>query len=121
MWSCVWGKTPWNVNLNGILNDWNRISETKPQAHHLDASLGEEHEIDLFTVDIKPEVHAQTVNNTSQNPRGAALGRKLSSPLELGVTKDINKAIMVQLHTASTCNTLPDEIAQSLISMGRTK
>ena len=41
--------------------------------------------------------------------------------LELGVTKDINKAIMVQLHTASTCNTLPDEIAQSLIPMGRTK
>ena len=26
MWSCVRRKTPWKVNLNGILNDWDRIS-----------------------------------------------------------------------------------------------
>ena len=26
MWFCVSGKTPWKVNLNGILNDWNQIS-----------------------------------------------------------------------------------------------
>ena len=68
---------------------------TKPLAHHLDASSGEEYELDIFAVDIKPEIHAQTVYNTSQNLRGAALGGKLSSPLELGVTKDINKSIMV--------------------------
>ena len=28
--------------------------DTEPQAHHLDASLGEENETDLFEVDIKP-------------------------------------------------------------------
>ena len=38
---------------------------TKIQAHHLDASLGEEYEIDLFAVDIKPEIYAQTVFSTS--------------------------------------------------------
>ena len=45
----------------------------------------------------------------------------MSSPLELGVTKDLNKSIMVQLDTASICNTPPDKIAQSLIPPGQTK
>ena len=45
----------------------------------------------------------------------------MSSPLELGVTKDLDKSIMVQLDTASTCNTLPDKIAQLLIPLGQTK
>ena len=31
---------------------------TKPQAHHLGASLEEEYETDLFEVDIKPEKYA---------------------------------------------------------------
>ena len=37
------------------------------------------------------------------------------------MTKDLNKSIMVQLDTASTCNTLPDKIAQLLIPLGQTK
>ena len=41
--------------------------------------------------------------------------------MELGVIKDLNKSIMVQLDTASTCNTLPDKIAQLLIPLGQTK
>ena len=41
--------------------------------------------------------------------------------MELSVTKDLNKPIMVQLDTASTCNTLPDKIAQLLIPLGQTK
>ena len=40
--------------------------------------------------------------------------------MELGVTKDLNKSIMMQLDTASTCNTLPDKIAQLLILLGQT-
>ena len=39
----------------------------------------------------------------------------------LGVTKDLNKSIMVQLDSASTCNTLPDKIAQLLIPLGQRK
>ena len=84
-------------------------------------SSGEEYETDLLKVDIKPEIYAQTVYSTSQHPIGEALGRKLSSPSELGVTKDLNKSIMVQLDTTSTCNTPPDRIAQSLIPLGQTK
>ena len=42
------------------------------------------------------------------------------SLLELGVTKDLNKSIVVQLDTASMCNTLPDKIDQLLIPPGQT-
>ena len=59
------------------------------QAHHLDASLGEEYETDLYEVDIKPEKYAQSVYSTSQNPRDAVVGRKFFSHLKLGVTKDL--------------------------------
>ena len=38
---------------------------TKLQAHHIDASSGEEYEIDLFTAGIKSEIYAQTVYSTS--------------------------------------------------------
>ena len=92
---------------------------TKPQAHHLDASLREEYETDLFEVDIKPEKYSQSVYSTSQYPHGAALGRKFFSHLKLGVTKDLTKSIRVQLDTASTCNTLPEQISQSLIPPGQ--
>ena len=87
------------------------LLSTKPQGHHLGASSREEYETDLFEVDIKLEIYVQTVYSPSQNPKGAALRRELSSPLELGVTKDLDKSIMVQLDTASICNTLPDKIA----------
>ena len=69
------------------------------QAHNLDASSGEVYETDLLIVDIKPEIYAQTVYSTSQNPHGVALGRKFFSPLEIDVTKDLNKSIMVLLDT----------------------
>ena len=70
--------------------------------------------------DIKPEIYAQNFFSTSQNPHGVALGRKLFSPLEIDVTKDLNKSIMVLLDTASTCNKPPKIIAQSLIPLGHT-
>ena len=58
--------------------------------------------------------------STSQNPHDVALGRKLFSPLEIDVTKDLNKSIMVLLDTTSTCNKPPKKIAQSLIPLGHT-
>ena len=67
---------------------------------------------------IKPEKYAQSVYSTSQNPHGAVVGRKFFSHLKLGVTKDLTKSIRVQLDTASTCNTLPEKLAQSLIPEG---
>ena len=90
------------------------------QAHNLDASSGEVYETDLLIVDIKPEIYAQNVFSTSQNPHGVALGRKLFSPLEIDVTKDLNKSIMVLLDTASTCNKPLKKIAQSLIPLEHT-
>jgi len=39
-------------------------------APHLDATLKEEYETDLFEVDIKLEKYAQSVYSTSQNPHG---------------------------------------------------
>ena len=90
------------------------------QAHNLDASSGEVYETDLLIVDIKPEIYAQTVYSTSQNPHGVALGRKLFSPLEIDVTKNLTKSIMAQLDTASTCNKPPKNIAQLLIPLGHT-
>ena len=77
------------------------------QAHNLDASSDEVYETDLLIVDIKPEIYAQTVYSTSQNPHGVTLGRKLFNPLEIYVTKDLNKSIMVLLDIASTCNKPP--------------
>ena len=89
------------------------------QAHQLDASLGDEYETDLFELDIKPEKYAQSVYSTSQNIHGTIVGRKFFSHLKLGVTKDLTKSIRVQLDTASTCNTLPEKLAQTLIPPGQ--
>ena len=89
------------------------------QAHHLDATLRENYETDLFEVDIKPEKYAQSVYSTSQNPHATVVGRKFFSYLKLGVTRDLTKSIRVQLDTASTCNTLPERLAQSLIPRGQ--
>ena len=89
------------------------------QAHHLDATLRENYETDLFEVDIKPEKYAQSVYSTSQNPHATVVGRKFFSHLKLGVTRDLTKSIRVQLDTASTCNTLPERLAQSLIPRGQ--
>ena len=89
------------------------------QAIHLDATLREDYETYLFEVDIKPEKYAQSVYSTSQNPHGMLVGRKFFSHLKIGVTKDLTKSIRVQLDTASTCNTLPERFAQSLIPRGQ--
>ena len=51
----------------------------------------------------------------TSNALGRAVGRKFFSHLKLGVTRDLTKSIRVQLDTASTCNTLPERLAQSLI------
>jgi len=92
---------------------------TKHQARHLDASLNEEYETDLFEVEVKPEKYAQSVYSTAEDPHGTLVGRKFFSHLKLGVTKDTTKSIRVQLDTASTCNTLPENLALSLIPPGR--
>lgn len=89
---------------------------TKPQAHHLYVSLGEEHETNHLEVDIKLKEDVQSVYNISKNPHGAALGRRFFSHLIISLTKDLTKSIRVQLDTACTCNTIPEKIAQSLIS-----
>ena len=92
---------------------------TKHQAHHLDASLNEEYETDLFEVEVKPEKYAQSVYSTAEDPHGTLVGRKFFSHLKLGVPKDTTKSIRVQLDTASTCNTLPENLALSLIPPGQ--
>ena len=89
------------------------------QAHLLDATLREKYETDLFEADIKPEKYAQSVYSTSQSPHGVVVGRKFFSHLRLGVTKDLTKSIRVQLNTASTCNTIPERLTQSLIPRGQ--
>ena len=82
------------------------------QARHPDATLREDYETDLFEVDIKPEKYAQSVYITSQNPHGTVVGRKFFGHLKLEVTKGLTKSIRVQLDTASTCNILPERLAQ---------
>ena len=61
-------------------------------------------------------ISLQLISNQKYMPKLYALGSKLFSPGNW----DINKSIMVQLHTASTSNTPLDEIAQSLIPPGQT-
>ena len=92
---------------------------TKHQACHLDASLNEEYETDLFEVEVKPEKYAQSVYSTAKDPHGTRVGRTFFSHLKLGVTKDVTKSIRVQLDIASTCNTLPEKLALSLIPPGQ--
>ena len=58
------------------------------------------------------------VSIVPQNP-GTRVGRTFFSHLKLGVTKDTTKSMRVQLDTASTCNTLPENLALSLIPPGR--
>ena len=41
---------------------------TKHQAGHLDASLNEKYETDLFEVEVKPENYAQSVYSTAEDP-----------------------------------------------------
>ena len=82
-------------------------------------SLNEEYETDLFEVEVKPEKYAQSVYSTAEDPHGTRVGRKFFSHLKLGVTKDTTKSIRVQLDTASTCNTLPENLALSSIPPGR--
>ena len=59
---------------------------TKHQAHHLDASLSEEYETDLFEVDAKLEKYAQSVYSTAENPSGPRVGCKFFSHLKLEVS-----------------------------------
>ena len=95
---------------------------TKQQARHLDASLSEDcedYETDLYEVDAIPQRYAQSVFSTADNPRGTWVGRKFFSLLKLGLTKDMTRSIRIQLDTASTCNTLPENLALSLIPPGK--
>ena len=92
---------------------------TKPQAHHLYVSLGEEHETNHLEVDIKLKEDVQSVYNISKNPHGAALGRRFFSHLIISLTKDLTKSIRVQLDTACTCNTIPEKLLSHWFLLGR--
>ena len=77
--------------------------KTKHQACHLDASLNEEYETDLFEVEVKPEMYAQSVYSTAEDPHGTRVGRKFFSHLKLGVTKDMTKSIRTLPPLATHC------------------
>ena len=92
---------------------------TKQQVRHLDARLiedCEDYKPDLYVVDVMPEKYAQSVFSTTENPCGTLVGRKFFSHLRLGPSKNMTKSIRIQLDTASTCNTLPENLALSLTS-----
>lgn len=52
-------------------------------------------------------------------PQGTVVVCTFFSHLKLGMTKDLTKPIMMQLDNASTCKTLPEKLAQSLIPRGQ--
>ena len=98
------------------------VMNIKQQARHLDATLSEDCEdygTDLYEVDLTPEKYAQSVFSTAEDQRGTRVGRKFFSHLKLGLTKNMTKSIRIQLDTASTCNTLPQNLALSLIPPGK--
>ena len=64
-------------------------------------------------------MYPKCLQSTSQNPYGTVVGGKFLSHLKPGVIKDLTKSIRVQLDTASTSNTLPERLAQSLIPRGQ--
>ena len=70
-------------------------------------------------------ISLQLVSNQKYMPKLSTAFHKIQKARPLGVNCsapwnwDMNKSIMLQLHTASTCNTPPDEIAQSLIPLGQ--
>ena len=66
-----------------------------------------------------PEKYAESVFSTAENPRGISVGRTFFSHLKLKITKGMTKSIRIQLDTASTCNTLPENIAPSLLPPGK--
>ena len=55
----------------------------------------------------------------AEDERGARVGRKFFSHLKLGLTKDMTKPIRIQLDTAFTCHTLPENLSLSLIPPGK--
>ena len=88
----------------------------------IQASLSEDLEdygTDLYEVDLIPEKYAESVFSTAEDQRGTRVGRKFFSHLKLGLSKDMTKSIRIQLDTASTCNTLPERLALSLIPPGK--
>ena len=96
-----------------------KVVNTKQQAHHLDTTLSENCGTDLYEVGLIPEKYAQSVFSTADDPRSTTVGRKFFSYLKLGLTMDMAKSNRIQLDTASTCNTLPESLALSLIPPGR--
>ena len=95
--------------------------KTKQQVCHLDATFSEDCEdygTDLFEVDLILEKYAQSVVSPAEDQRGTRVGCKFFNHLKLGLTKDMTKSIRI-LDTASTCNTLPQKLALSLIPPGK--
>ena len=72
-------------------------------------------------------ISLQLVSNQKYMPKLSTAFHKIQKARPLGVNCsapwnwDMNKSIMVQLNTTSTCNTPPDKILQSLIPLGQTK
>ena len=79
----------------------------------------EDYEAGLYEVDMIPEKYARSVFSTAENQRGTWVSRKFFSHLKLGITKDMTKSIRIQLDTASTYSTLPENLALSLIPPGK--
>ena len=97
------------------------VMNTKQQARHLDTTLSEDCEdygTELY-VDLIPEKYAQSVFSTAEDQRDTRVGRKFFSHLKRGLTKDMTKSIRIQLDTASTCNTLAENLALSFIPPGK--
>ena len=95
-------------------------SAPKPQAHQLDTDdteqgYPEDYDPDLYEVELKPQKYSESIYSTNETNK--ALGRKFFSNLKLCVVNSF-KSVKVQLDTASTCNTLPESIAKSLIPRG---
>ena len=66
-----------------------------------------------------PKKYSQSVFSTAEDQWGTRVGRNFFSYIKLGLTKDLTKSIRIQLDLASTCNTLPENVALSLIPLGK--
>lgn len=93
---------------------------SQAQTHMLDSVEPPQYDFqtaELYSVDIKPVQYTHSLYSTAQTK--SAKGQKFFGILKLCAANDF-KVTRVQLDTASTCNTLPRKVAESLIPQGQT-